>query len=85
MYYAFPTHKKMNNYISSRSFVNRTVCFQKTADGSESLNTLEYYFLNFKITFLLFEEESHCVKYLSYKGKGHPITGHQGPRGGVVV
>jgi hypothetical protein len=23
--------------------------------------------------------------YIKVKGKGHPITGHQGPRGGVEV
>jgi hypothetical protein len=23
--------------------------------------------------------------YSSVKGKGHPITGHQGPRGGIEI
>jgi hypothetical protein len=29
--------------------------------------------------------EDIIISFFKVKGKGHPITGHQGPRGGIEV
>jgi hypothetical protein len=79
-YFNYQTQKQMQQ-LTSRSYFNTSNSSSQKHEQSSSV--LQNFVLN--VAHNKKFETLMTVKPTLLKGKGHPITGHQGPRGGVQV